>query len=133
MKDEYISKQQALDELFCERCTYAATRVIKNIPPADVAPVVHGEWKSNGLGGYAYVFVCSQCGYVDGYPFNDRHKFCPNCGAKIDEKIPPERQTPASIYKCPGCGARFALSTKQMGGYFCHFCGAEMYKEEAKV
>lgn len=31
MKDEYISKQQALDELFCERCTYAATRVIKNI------------------------------------------------------------------------------------------------------
>lgn len=51
---------------------------------ADVAPVVHGEWKPNELGGCAYAFYCSQCGYVDGYPFNDRHKYCPNCGAKMD-------------------------------------------------
>lgn len=62
----------------------AVASIFDSTPAADVAPVVHGEWKSNGLGGYTYVFVCSQCGYVDGYPFNDRHKFCPNCGAKMD-------------------------------------------------
>lgn len=42
-----------------------------------------GEWISNELGGYEYAFYCSECGWVDGYPFNDRHKFCPNCGAKM--------------------------------------------------
>jgi PHP family Zn ribbon phosphoesterase len=42
-----------------------------------------GEWISNKLGGYKYAFYCSECGWVDGYPFNDRHKFCPNCGAKM--------------------------------------------------
>ena len=42
-----------------------------------------GEWISNELGGYKYAFYCSECGWVDGYPFNDRHKFCPNCGAKM--------------------------------------------------
>lgn len=42
-----------------------------------------GEWISNELGGYQYAFHCSECGWVDGYPFNDRHKYCPNCGAKM--------------------------------------------------
>ena len=42
-----------------------------------------GEWISNELGGYKYAFYCSECGWVDGYPFNDRHKYCPNCGAKM--------------------------------------------------
>lgn len=42
-----------------------------------------GEWISNDLGGYKYAFYCSECGWVDGYPFNDRHKYCPNCGAKM--------------------------------------------------
>lgn len=42
-----------------------------------------GEWISNELGGYKYAFYCNECGWVDGYPFNDRHKYCPNCGAKM--------------------------------------------------
>ncbi len=42
-----------------------------------------GEWISNELGGYKYAFYCSECGWVDGYPFNDRHKYCPHCGAKM--------------------------------------------------
>ena len=33
---------------------------------------------------YEWTFVCSECGYIDGYPFNDRHNYCPNCGAKMD-------------------------------------------------
>ena len=55
-------------------------------PAADVAPVVHGRWISRNPHGYEWVFVCSNCDYVDGYPFNDRSNYCPNCGAKMDEK-----------------------------------------------
>ena len=53
--------------------------------PADVAPVVHGRWIDNEANGYKWAFVCSLCGYVDGHPFDDRHNFCPNCGAKMEE------------------------------------------------
>ena len=56
-----------------------------SIPAADVAPVRHGRWIDNGDYGYKWAFSCSKCGYIDGYPFNDRHNYCPNCGAKMDE------------------------------------------------
>lgn len=59
---------------------------INAIPPFDVAPVVKGRWVSKNTHGYDWVFVCSNCGYVDGYPFNDRHNFCPNCGAKMRQE-----------------------------------------------
>ncbi len=42
-----------------------------------------GMWISNDLGGYKWAYYCSECGWIDGYPFNDRHKYCPNCGAKM--------------------------------------------------
>lgn len=51
---------------------------------ADVAPVVHGYWIDNGANGYKWAFICSRCGYVDGHPFDDRHNFCPSCGAIMD-------------------------------------------------
>lgn len=54
------------------------------IPSVDVAPVVHGHWIDNGDSGYKWAFVCSRCGYVDVYPFEDRHSFCPGCGARMD-------------------------------------------------
>ena len=54
------------------------------LPAADVMPVVHGRWIDNGANGYKWAFVCSMCGYVDGHPFDNRHNFCPNCGAKMD-------------------------------------------------
>lgn len=49
----------------------------------DIVTVKHGEWISNDLGGYKWTFHCSLCGFVDGYPFNDRFQYCPNCGAKM--------------------------------------------------
>ena len=61
-------------------------KYVENLPAADVAPVVHGRWISKNHHGYEWVFVCSNCGYIDGYPFNDRSNYCPNCGAKMDEK-----------------------------------------------
>lgn len=58
-------------------------RGVDLVPAADVVEVKHGEWKSEGIG-YAWCYVCSECGWKDGYPFDDRHRFCPYCGAKMD-------------------------------------------------
>ena len=52
-------------------------KVFDDAPAADVAPVVHGWWKGAGMGDY-YCSLC--CEEVSG----NRHKFCPNCGAKMD-------------------------------------------------
>lgn len=59
-------------------------KALQMTPTADVQEVRHGRWISNDLGGYNWAYYCSECGWVDGYPFNDRHKYCPNCGAKMD-------------------------------------------------
>ena len=57
-------------------------RVIDIQPTVDAEPVRRGKWIEVG-GGFNYHFECSECGWKDGYPFNDRHKYCPNCGAKM--------------------------------------------------
>ena len=59
-------------------------KALQMTPTADVQEVRHGRWISNELGGYKWAYYCSECGWVDGYPFNDRHKYCPHCGAKMD-------------------------------------------------
>jgi hypothetical protein len=57
-------------------------RIVQELPAADVAPVVHGEWvvEEERTGNYSH---CSQCGIrCRGYAPN--YKYCPNCGAKMD-------------------------------------------------
>lgn len=61
-------------------------KALQMTPTADVQEVRHGRWISNDLGGYKWAYYCSECGWVDGYPFNDRHKYCPHCGAKMDRE-----------------------------------------------
>lgn len=92
---EYIKREYAVDavadvyyntpdiNLSCEKFEAA----ILKIQAADVAPVTHGRWISKNPHGYEWIFVCSNCDYVDGYPFNDRPNYCPNCGAKMDGGI----------------------------------------------
>lgn len=58
-------------------------REVSDALAADVAPVVHGRWINYGTG-YNWCYECSVCGWKDGYPFEDRHNYCPNCGAKMD-------------------------------------------------
>lgn len=94
-------------------------------PAADVAPVVHGKDLAQPS-----LFKCSVCGCEDDDTYTcdvSEYRYCPNCGAKIDEKAKPEPSV-ATIYKCSGCGTRFIEFSK--GDYFCCFCGAKMDEVE---
>lgn len=88
---EYINRKALLQKAWDADTRIGYVQVVDlgdilDMPVADVAPVVHGRWISNNPHGYEWTFVCSNCGYVDGYPFNDRHNYCPHCGATMDEK-----------------------------------------------
>ena len=67
-----------------EMCVDAIT-AIREIPAADVAPVVHGKW----VYGEDVDIQCSVCG-VDALTEGDyrqvKSRYCPNCGAKMDLK-----------------------------------------------
>lgn len=63
------------------------------IPAADVAPVVHGMWESvdssywrwtssNAVSVSHTTYRCGRCGWGTVVKTN----YCPNCGAKMDEK-----------------------------------------------
>lgn len=69
--------------LKCEKKSNPDAEFYDDCPLPDAVEVKHGRWISQGSG-YNFVYTCSACGYIDGYPFNDRHKFCPQCGAKMD-------------------------------------------------
>lgn len=59
---------------------HAVGKWLDFLPAADVAPVVHARW-------YYYYrlkkFVCFNCGFEQSKKPNFR--FCPHCGAKMDE------------------------------------------------
>lgn len=57
--------------------------VIRSVPAADVAPVVHGRWTH--LGGDEW--CCPVCGFVittEGSWDKPTKKYCEDCGAKMD-------------------------------------------------
>lgn len=65
---------------------------IREMPAADVAEVVHGQWQGEG-DGYADgalvydVWVCSNCGHYIDDGTDDPEclpNYCPSCGAKMD-------------------------------------------------
>jgi len=50
---------------------------IKNIPAADVRPVVRGHWIDG---------TCSNCGFFTDVVMSRFFSYCPNCGADIREE-----------------------------------------------
>jgi hypothetical protein len=95
---EYIKRADAMEAIrkWCGDCGSAIEAVLSvpaargwepdgatNLPAADVAQVVHGEWllRHEGRGHYWECSVCHEnpCIYVTKHT-----KFCPNCGAKMD-------------------------------------------------
>ena len=101
-KKEYIERDE-LFEIIAERNRNTCNgnlsclqmkRMVENIPAADVAEVVHGEWIP--LDEEYDIAKCGICGEVyevgEG-PLSNRelfsmfrevYNFCPNCGAKMD-------------------------------------------------
>lgn len=59
-------------------------RIINEIPAADVAPVVRGEWIVCGDGDNV-PWMCSNCGKTTAHKYKTMYgKFCPNCVARMD-------------------------------------------------
>lgn len=90
MADEYIRREDAKDALqekVFHNLTdefYGAMQAIDELPSADVAPVIHAHWRWMPN----HDVICSKCQYVlpSGSPVSD-FRFCPYCGAKMDEVI----------------------------------------------
>ena len=70
-------------------------RMIDDAPAADVAPVVHGWWESVDSSYWRWTssiavsvshstYRCGRCGWGTGTVV--KTNYCPNCGAKMDEK-----------------------------------------------
>lgn len=64
--------------------------------PAEVVPVVRGEWVLVGTNEHDYETSveekCSLCGrYVYRYDTQPQDNYCPNCGAKIGKETNNER------------------------------------------
>lgn len=107
MADEYIRKQDVIDavEQANGNITLAdrdnCKKRLEDLPPADVAPVVHGEWVFGGYIDLDYFnctldesdmnpayhekyYICNKCGHRPQKRFKPRAKYCPECGAKMD-------------------------------------------------
>jgi hypothetical protein len=96
MPDEYISREAALtalqdSDLF--NTTERQLRAIRELPAADVAEVVHGQWCVSKIRSIETVFYCSECKrtVTVGNDFfgeapqsvSAAYPYC-HCGAKMD-------------------------------------------------
>lgn len=107
MSNEYIRKSDAVDAVPKERiveymnefdagynsCRNDILRSIESLEPADVAPVVHAHW-------YILKYESLTCSRCEGFYYTGCDstaeakerlkegiypKYCPHCGAKMDE------------------------------------------------
>ena len=92
-KKEYIERGALLLALGEKRAVlnglseYGYLQVIREVPAADVEPVVRGEWMPPETDGFKTPYdkrwTCSNCKKSDdiSYRFS---KFCPSCGAHME-------------------------------------------------
>lgn len=99
---EYIKREEAklffINNFGGVSHAIIAARLLDEIPPADVAPVVHGHWEAvtesemtgwnpafagrDPIGGY----ICSHCGGEAVFTCDNEYflpDYCPDCGAKM--------------------------------------------------
>lgn len=85
--DDYIKREQALKLIESAGAWGWSNNILydemKNLPAADVAPVVHGKWVSevyiDPQGGEWTKYKCNLCGNVE----YKKYPYC-TCGAKMD-------------------------------------------------
>ena len=87
---EYINREAVLMKLMQDGCSAKNLQSISDMPAADVAPVRHGRWLGKPICGNDNC-RCSECGSWHHIHANLRgevmQKYCPNCGAKMDETV----------------------------------------------
>lgn len=93
IKRNYLRKMAMFEMAYTmETETDAAVvlRMIEDAPAADVAPVAHGRWERrfcHPMRDGEWQYICSVC-KNDNYWRNNvcyqKHRYCPNCGAKMD-------------------------------------------------
>lgn len=91
---EYITKEQAIHameqvtqpECFIEDTRKGFARIIEELPPADVEPVIYAKWKfvvgpneDNNI-----QFMCDNCGAGDVHAVGVTVPYCWRCGARMD-------------------------------------------------
>lgn len=88
---------------FVRGITYAREG-LDRVPLEDVAPVVHGWWEGrfcHPMRDGEWQYICSVC-KNDNYWRNNvcyqKHRYCPNCGAKMDRGLKTQTK------KCNRCG-----------------------------
>ena len=64
-------------------------QVIGDVPGEDAEPVVHAHWNAEKHFFMHDNYRCSNCNQLGGY-FADVYRYCPICGAKMDEVIDDE-------------------------------------------
>ena len=83
---EYQERLRMLD--YCgDTVAWNIGHAIKELPTADVAPVVHGRWEpcSDENGRWRQGFAkCSNCKKEYYAQVINRFEYCCNCGAKMD-------------------------------------------------
>lgn len=91
---EYIERKKAIDAIVKAVDTgFAVTAedlagILDDLPAADVAPVVHAQWKKeNTMDCSEDKLYCSECKFVicvGRGSYKARTPCCPNCWAKMD-------------------------------------------------
>ena len=85
--DEYIKRETAVRMVMAAKWRDGsdgamAMEIVASTPAADVAPVVHGRWKTNSDRPDSLICSVCKCGF-DMWK-HDPHNYCPNCGTKMD-------------------------------------------------
>ena len=91
---DYIERQAVIDTVkknfkYLPGYMNATINYIKELPSADVAPVVHGRWLP--IVSYNNTYKCSECGRLlvditDGLKMVAKHYPYCHCGAKMDRE-----------------------------------------------
>jgi hypothetical protein len=90
---QYLLEQTVSKYPTTELCNAArggasgAMEVLDDVPAADVAPVVHGEWIKTKDKNKKRCSRCDVIHLIAQYP-NGNANYCPNCGAKMDGGTP---------------------------------------------
>ena len=68
----------------------AISKIENEAPTVDAAPVIHAHWIEQFEGTYLrramYCSACKKKSGIGGSKANQMKPYCPNCGARMDEK-----------------------------------------------